>query len=259
MRHLTLLLLLASTGAACGDDGPPPPPARRAFPIEVTAKDIDGNPLPKAPVIVDEKVIGYTGADGRFIAKITERPGTQVSVKMGELDGYRWSNQGVTEVLKLNSTEHPVPLAYEDRAESRRKDYMVWIKIDCDDTMPDNFCGGRSVQLDGQEVTTTNEFGYAHFTIQDTPGTEKTVVIDTPTVNPLTDEVMAIPEDPTYKLQLDLEPQIYVIEEKFTNALARRKPKSSSRRSSTQSHKQSKPKSKSKPKPQKNPDVIELF
>lgn len=218
-------ILLATTSLlvlnACGDDGPPPPPSRAKFPIEVAAKDIDGQPLAKVGVTVDGKVVGYTGADGKFAATLAERPGAQVTVGVKELDGYRWNAEPVTETLKLNSSERPVPVSYAVIGESRKKDYMVWVKVTCDPSMPAEFCVGRPVKLAGQEVAKTDDFGYAHFLINDVPGTVNKILIDTPTVNPLTDSVMAVPEDPTFEVTLDLEPQVFVIEETFVNALAK--------------------------------------
>jgi hypothetical protein len=230
----------------------------------VSAQDIDGQPLAKVGVTVDGKVVGYTGADGKFAATLAERPGGQVTVGVKELDGYRWNAEPVTETLKLNSSERPVPVSYAVIGESRKKDYMVWVKVACDESMPAEFCTGRPVKVAGAEVAKTDDFGYAHFLINDVPGTVTKIVVDTPTVNPLTDTVMAVPEDPTYEVTLDLEPQVYVIEETFINALAKnravRKPAASSSPRKATSRPATKPVKKAEPKKEKkNNDVIDLF
>ncbi len=253
MNRILMLGSAALLFTACGDDGPPPPPARAQFSIDVDTMDIDSLPLAKVGVLVDGKVVGYTGADGKFAATLTERPGAQLTLAVGPLEGYHWvQGDTVTETLKLNSTERAIPVSLHAVAESRLKDYMVWVKVQCDKSMPSNFCVGRPVSVNGENRGTTDAFGYAHFLVNDVPGAIAKIVIDTPTVNPLTDSVMAVPADPTYEVTLDLEPQVYVIEETFTNALGKKvRPSSSSRRPS-------KPKP-TKPKPPRDPDVIELF
>lgn len=253
MNRILMIGAAALLFSACGDDGPPPPPARAQFPLDISAFDIDGHPLAKVGVLIDGKVVGYTGADGKFAATLTERPGAEVTLGVGAFEGYHWAKgENITETLKLNSTERPIPVSLQAVAESRLKDYMVWVKITCDSNMPNDFCVGRPVSVNGQERAKTDAFGYAHFLVNDVPGAIAKIVIDTPTANPLTDKVMAVPADPTYNVTLDLEPQVYVIEETFTNALAT-KPRPTSRRSS-------RPKPKPKPERKKpNPDVIELF
>jgi len=257
MNRILLLSSAALILAACGDDGPPPPPARVKFPLDVQAFDIDSQPLAKVGVLVDGKVVGYTGADGKFAATLTERPGAQLTLAVAPLEGYHWAKgDTVTETLKLNSTEKAIPVSLQAIAESRLKDYMVWVKVACDDTMPNDFCVGRSVSVNGQVRGTTDGFGYTHFLVNEVPGAIAKIVIDTPTVNPLTDSVMAVPEDPTYEVTLDLEPQVYVIEETFTNALSKKRKSSGKSRSTRSSSSKAKPKPKPKPK---DPDVIELF
>lgn len=265
MKRITLATTALVILSACGDEGPPPPPPRAHFGVLVISEDVDGTPLARVPVTIDDKVVGFTGGDGKFVAKLLERPGTNVKLGVGDLDGYRWAEAApVTETLKLNSSGQPVPMEYRVKGESRKKDYMVWLKVNCDSTMPADFCKDRPVKLDGTEVAKTNEFGYAHFVLHDVPGTAKRVMVDTPTVNPLTDTVMAVPEDPAFEISLDLDPQVYVIEETFTNALSKRRPE---RKATTSRPKApAKPKPKPADKPAKKPDkkdpkneVIDLF
>jgi hypothetical protein len=219
-----------------------------------------------------EKTIGYTDAEGQFTASLRRQAGADLVISVGEVAGYRYmSETAVTETLQANSVGGSltgVPLLLNVTARSQRNEYFFWVRADCDSNLPDDSCRGLEVKLDDAVVATTNDLGYAQFTVAEVPETELRFTIDTPNYDPDDRDAVAMePRDPEYMVQLDLEPQIYLIEEGFVDALAKRGRKSSSRKRSTRkpsrsrSSRSSKSSKATKPKPTKPKEngVIDLF
>lgn len=234
MRTLAISLLIAMTSPllGCGDEGPPPPPPMKDFRLEVSATE-PGGPVPLAPVLVDGKVIGYTDQDGKFEAMLTERPGASVTLGIGSLAGYRlMSDESVTESLRLTSSGLGVPVALNASFESQKKEYMVWVSANCDPKMIDpTFCENLPVLKDGEEIGRTDDMGQAHIVFVGVPETKVKFSINTPSVDPLKDPILPIPENPTFEVGLGFNSEIFLIEESFVNALEARKTKASPRRS----------------------------
>lgn len=244
--------------SACGEEPPPPPPPVKEYRLEVSAKE-EGNPVALVPVQLDGKVVGYTDRDGVFTATITERPGKQVTLSVGDIEGYKASSDTeVTEALRLTSAGIGIPIALDVTYESLRREYMVWVSLDCSDkSMPAEFCVNLPVLKDGNEIARTDEYGQAHATFHEIPQREIKITVDTPTVNPLSDPVIPVPEDPTYPITLDFQSQVYLIEDGFVNALQGRRPAASqprtTRRKLDVKASTPRPKQNAKPKPIADP------
>lgn len=264
--HHLLLALLTFAAFGCGEEPPPPPPPTVDFPVTVTVKTETDIGVPKVPVLFGDKLVGYTDADGEFRASLRRQAGSELELSVGEASGFRYvSETSVKESLKSNNVGGSmtgVPLLLNVTAQSQRNDYFFWVRAKCDSKLDSEMCGGREIKIDGEVVATTNDLGYAQFTIAEVPETEVKVEIDTPDYD--AEERGAVgmePKDPTYTVALDLEPQIYHIEEEFTDALAKRRVyraprRSTSRRGSSSRKSTSKPKKEEKPK---NDGVIDLF
>jgi len=228
-KSIPYLLILSTMGfvLSCGEEAPQGPPPDAQFRLEVTAFDRDKEPIARVPVMVDGNVVGYTDKDGIFQAVVTETPGTELTLSAGELEGFRWLNESteVTEPLRLNSAGIGIPMALNIEGESRKKEYLVWVRVECDDSLDDENCKGLPVKLNGEEVAVTDDFGHAHFSLTEVPQEKLAITIDTPDANPLTDEIVVHPEDPTFEAVLGLESQVFLLEQEFTNARVEEKPK----------------------------------
>ncbi len=270
MKHLIFGIIL--TGllpllGACGEEPPPPAPKVAEYSVEVKTTDIDQNPLAKVPVMLDSKVVGFTDKDGVFKGVLKEQEGKEVTLDVGEVEGYRWTMKTtVTEKLRLNSSGDGIPITLNAAAETRLKEYMVWVQAKCDG-LEDSNCQNLEVKKDDEVVATTDEFGYAYFITEAVPETDLTVVLDTPTQNTVDAKVIMSPEDPKYTVKLGLDPHVYLIEETFTNAVAPKKTvrkKSSKKRAKKSSKKKSSKKKTAKKKTTKKKDkkkdeVIDLW
>jgi hypothetical protein len=120
--------------------------------------------------------------------------------------------------------------------------------------MPAEFCVNLPVLKDGNEIARTDEYGQAHATFHEIPQREIKITVDTPTVDPLSDPVIPVPEDPTYPITLDFQSQVYLIEDGFVNALQGRRPAASQPRTTTARKTVSRPTPKPKPKPKPKAD-----
>lgn len=262
MRHLPLFILATSLlafSAACGEDGPPPPPPEIQFGIDAEVLDLDGEPIAKVPVLIDESVVGYTDRNGVFKASLTERPGTEITLSVGERDGYRWTSRTseVTEVLRRNTSGIGIPISLSVQGESRTREFLVWAKIECDDTLEDAVCEGRDILMNGEPVAKTDEFGHAHFTFREVPHQNVKFTIDTPESNPLSDEIVVHPGDPEFEVELGLDSHVFILEQTFTNARAEaKKPKKRTRKRRTRTKR---PAKKKPPEKKSDPEVIDLW
>ena len=256
MSKFSVLIALV-LAAACGDPPPPAPPPLHEFTVEVRAEDDNGDPLPRVPVLLDGEPVGLTDADGKFSGTLREREGTKVKLAVGELDSYKFPGSETTEieetlrVTKVNDTASGVPVFLRVRAESLRKDYLVWVHAKCDDTI-ENGCEGFPVTLNGEEVARTGPHGYAHFSFSEVPRSDVEIAIDTPAHDPSDeDSAMFEPRDPSYKLTLDLGAHVYVVEQGFVDpeaAAKAKKRKKSKRRKSQRRTKRNRKKKADKPK-----------
>lgn len=263
-NNLAFALALLTIGlfTACGEEEKQGPPPDAQFNLEVTARDTSDNPVARVPVLVDQKVVGYTDQDGVYKASLTDKPGNELTLAVGELEGYRWLTEPVTisETLRLNSAGIGIPISLNVQGESRKKEYLVWARIQCDDTLDNKICEGRPVKMNGTEVARTDEFGHAHFTLTEVPQQKLKITIDTPDSNPLTDDVVVHPEDPTYEVALGLESQIFLVEEEFTNARVEEAPKKKKRRKYKRKRtSRKKQKARTSKKTRKSDEVIDLW
>ncbi len=221
----TITATLLGTLVGCGEDPPPPPPPKHDFTVEVEVTDTDENPLPRVPVTLDGRVVGHTDKDGKFSGKLTELAGTDVTLGVKDIEGYRFVNEETSVMEKLKTTtvngeKSGVPLFLQIQAESITKEYLVWVEAKCGDGL-EGECEDLPVLLDGEEVARTNPLGFAHFSFSDVPQNDLKLTIDTPDPEG-DDETKLSPADPEYALTLDLDSHIYLIEESFENPDAKK-------------------------------------
>lgn len=246
MSKFTTLLLALLFAVACGDPPPPAPPPVHEFTVEVRAEDDNGNPLPRVPVLLDGKPVGLTDASGKFSGILKEREGTKVKLAVGDVDGYKFPGSETTEieetlrVTKVNNSASGVPVFLRVRAESLRKDYLVWVHAKCDESL-EGECSDFPVTLNGEEVARTGPHGYAHFSFSEVPRSDVEIAIDTPAHDPSDDESPLFePRDPSYKLTLDLGSHVYVVEQGFVDPEAKAEAKKKKKRSRRRSQRRAK-------------------
>lgn len=252
----------------CGEEPPPAPPPKFDFSVEVIATDSNENPLPKIPVVLDGNIVGQTDKDGKFIAILSEFAGKPVTLGVKEVEGYRFISEKteLNEELKVTTVGNEpsgVPLFLQVQAESIKKEYFVWVRANCNETLEAESCADMPVKLRGEVVATTNEHGFAHFTFDDVPQNDVEIAIETPASDPSDENASQVePADPKYKFTLHLESQVYVIDETFSdpNGAKKKKPKSTSRRRTTKRRSATSRPSSSTPKKKKKKDeVIDLW
>jgi hypothetical protein len=256
----TLFALGGNVG--CGEEPPPPPPPTVDYPVTVSVKTETDVGVPKVPVLFGDKTVGYTDANGEFKASLRKQAGAELAISVGEAPGYRFlSETSVTEVLEANDVGGSltgVPLLLNVSAQSLRNDYFFWVHANCDSNLPEGSCDGLEIKMNEEVIATTNDLGYAQFTVSEVPETEVVFEIDTPNYDPEDDDAIAMePRDPEYTVKLDLEPQIYMIEEGFVDALAKKSRRSSSRRRSSSSRRKRSSRSRSSRKSKKKTKKVE--
>lgn len=204
-------------------------PKKYEFPIEVTVRQADDEPLPDVPVKLDGKVVGYTDAEGAFEGTFRARPGTNITLATGEMEGYRYvdgnnekSTRLTTKKTLAGKGRSGVPVLLSPVVKSMETMYMVWVKTNCDeDTMDAEDCRDLPVLMDGDQVATTGREGMAHFMFSSQPTGEKTITIDTPKASDEEDDGEEIPtyepEDPEFEISLQSDPTVYVFEKSFEN------------------------------------------
>jgi len=245
-------LLAALSVVGCGPDEPQGPPPTYKFDVEVDTRlqnsSEDFEPLPGVPVHVDGKRVGFTDASGKFRAVMIERPGREVTISLGDVEGVRFDGTTeITEKLEVKKSlagdkKRGVPILLDANAVSTRQTYYIWVDANCDQEYLDaDACRDLPVKRDGEVVTTTDRTGHAFLPI--TSSSKKTVeiVIDTPTEqetieaakqagesNP--DGYVMKPQDPTYQLELGFEPKAFVLKETFEDPKAEEEAKRRRRR-----------------------------
>lgn len=232
-----LALLLAAFGLAvglggCGDSEPKKkaPPPRYDFKFKVDVTDTDAEPIPAVPVKLGGKTIGYTDRSGKFEGTVHERPGTEVTLELGEIDGYQpLEKSSVTETLEVKpglsgNGKQPVPVLLHSVVKSTQQPYLVWVKATCDEeTLEQENCAGLQVLRDGDPVAVTDRLGRAHFSFEDEGQTRLRLTIDTPAPDDEKDIPRMEPADPLYEVELNSDPEVYLVEQTFENPDERNK------------------------------------
>ncbi len=232
-----VLLLAGLLTAGCGEQEKKAAPKLQQFEINVSVADENDNPVPKAPVLLDGKTVGFTDADGLFEATIQERAGAEIEVAIGKMDDYLVPDDAaVSGALRLSKSlegkKKPVPVTLQTTVRSARKDYLVWIDVDCGKYLDSAKCQNLPVMHNDKEVARTDDHGQAHFSFQAVPGNKATVKIDTPSYKPGTDEEEFVmePADPSYDVELGLSSEVLRISEEFTDPAAAKEAKERAKR-----------------------------
>ncbi|MFP4598032.1 MAG: hypothetical protein ACLFVJ_07260 [Persicimonas sp.] len=218
--------------AGCGDEAPQGPPPTHQFKLEVSVTDEGENPIPKAPVVLDGKTVGYTDRDGLFQAVLNEQDGAEVQLSIGKMDDYMVPEDAEqVETLKLKKSLEgamkPVPVSMHTTLRSMRTDYLVWLDVECDEFLDDK-CAELPVMVNGEERTRTDHHGAAHFVVTDVPESTLEITIETPQYEPSADDdedssFVMKPKNPTYEVELGLESEVLLIKESFKDPVAAEK------------------------------------
>ncbi|MFU8804684.1 MAG: hypothetical protein ACNA8W_12795 [Bradymonadaceae bacterium] len=251
---LSLGIILSLGAGACGDPAPPQgPPPDFPFNIEVYVSDQETKPLPRVPILIDGRTVGFTDRDGKFEGQLIEKPNVSVELSLGELEGYRYTTKhSVEELLRvrpnLSGEPQGLPITLRAEAQSLLTGYLFWVKAECDDHIGDQRCTNLPVRLGEDVVAHTDEHGIAHISHQSVPGRKVILTIDTPAHDP-TDEDSAFyePRQPTYEIDLDFEAAVYVIEEEFTDPIKAKAASSPVRRA--------RPRARPRPRPAAQPSA----
>lgn len=264
-RRLALLALMGLTGlAACGEPEQVAPPSPHDFEIQVAVFDENEQPVTKAPVILDGSIVGFTDRDGIYQATLTEFVGTDVHVKIGELEGYVTPESAeTTTTLKRVKTIDGFsnsPVRLQTSIESIRNDYLIWVDLECSEEVDAKHCQDLPVKLNDEEVARTDDKGRAHFDFRGIPEQVVNVKIDTPVYIPKQgdkpDDVFNLtPSDLSYEVTLGLNSEVLSIKEKLTDPAAaeriaakKSRQRAAARRRAAQNRKASKKKAAEKAK-----------
>lgn len=190
--------------------------------IEVTETEA-GEPISGVPIKIDGKTVGYTDKDGIFKGSIKDRPGRKVELTAGAVDGYRYVDKSNTKTVSLKAKKglsgnkrRGLPILMHAVAESILENYLVWISLECDeDSMDEEDCQGLPVLRNGEQIATTDANGTAHFSLTEQPQTTIEVKIDTPKDEENDDLPIYEPADPVWKINLGLDPKVYLVETTF--------------------------------------------
>lgn len=240
LSALAIGLLALLLAAGCGEQEKKAAPKIHQFEINVSVSDESDEPVAEAPVLLDGKTVGFTDRDGLFEAVISEKEGAQVEVAIGKMDNYLVPEDAVAGgALRLSKslegTRKPVPVSLQTTVRSARKDYLLWLDVDCGEYLDKAKCQNLPVKHNGEEVAWTDDFGQAHFSFQGVPGETVQVSIDTPTYEPSADDddddaFVMKPESPSYDIELGLDSEVLRITEVFSDPIAAERAKKKAER-----------------------------
>jgi uncharacterized protein YdeI (BOF family) len=228
LAALSAVLVAVAFAAGCGEEEKQGPPSPHQFKLEVSVIDEGENAVPRAPVLLDGNIVGYTDREGLFQAVLTEQLGTEVQVSVGDMNDYHVpeearANETLSLKPALDGTKRPVEVILKATVHSARKNYLVWVEAECDKYLDDK-CEDLPVVVDGEVVAHTDDTGKAHFQFEGVPDDTVTVEIDTPKFDPSVhgeDAVFVMePEKPSYEVSLGLNPELLVIKEQFSDSKA---------------------------------------
>lgn len=223
MALVTATLLVFVAGCGDDDDEPRQLPEYE-FPLNVEASDRDDNPIPGLPVLLDGETIGFTDADGNFEATLLERPRETIRLAVDHTDSHRVLDDEpfVEQTLQITESLHGdyrgVPVYLRVDVEPVLHQHLLWVQIDCDDDLDDEFCTGLPVLVDGVEVAETDRLGHAHAVLESRPGNTHEVSIATPEHDDEDDDSPKFaPADPVFEFEFEPDASIYHVEQEFTD------------------------------------------
>lgn len=196
------------------------------FPVRVMVTDAKNDPVPKVPVMLDSKVVGYTDKDGKFEGTLTEANKTEISLALGPLDGWRYLDEAsrkATLTIHPGLDGNPVGRSVEMKVKAKptKVETILWVRARCDDKIERKHCANLPVMLDGKEVTRTDAFGRAHVKLDANERSAHKLQIDTPDYDKEKDDsALMVPRDPEYTFEVGAEPGVFYVNEAFTDAMA---------------------------------------
>ncbi|TDP62006.1 hypothetical protein DFR33_11522 [Bradymonas sediminis] len=271
-RILLLAGVMLGCVSACGEAEQVEAPSAYDFEVQVAVADENQRPVAKAPVVLDGNIVGYTDRDGIYQATLNEYVNTEVSLAIGEIEGYvvPETAQTITTLQRVKTIDgfSNSPVRLQTNLQSIRNDYLVWIDIECGEEIDAEVCQKFPIKFNGEEVAKTDAEGRAHFDFKGIPEQTVTLQIDTPKYMPkqghTTDDFYEItPANPTYEITLGLASEVLTINQKFgdpkaAERLAEKKARqqAAARRRAAQSRKKAK---KKEAKKAKDAGVIDLW
>lgn len=207
----------------CGDDPPPAAPKELSFPIKVSVTDGDNEGVPKVPVLVDGKPVGYTDKDGKFSASLNDQVGRSVTLSLGLLTGYKHTEDPIfSDVLKASAgvkgAIQPMPISLDAKMVSTNVNLLIWVSADCDDTIEKRACANIPVKVNDEVVGNTDAHGHTHFTYKTTPNKVLKVTLDTPSYSSDDpDSFQMVPFKPEYEIKAGSKSKVFYIDEGFSS------------------------------------------
>ncbi|MBA2661916.1 MAG: hypothetical protein H0U74_06445 [Bradymonadaceae bacterium] len=255
-------LLTSSLAMGCGDPPPPATPKDFTFGIEVSVTDQDRAGVARVPVTIDGQVVGFTDKAGKFEGRITDKHNTPIELALGDIDGYRFTTtqtkaEKLTVRRGVSGEPQGLPISLIASVHSLKNDYLVWIRMECDEMLGAPACADLQIKMNNEVVAKTDIEGKAHLSFEGIVGRKVAISVVTPIYNPNAEKPMLFePQNPAYELTLGMDTTVYLIEDTFTDPAARARPVKRSPVRSTVPRRAAEPK---KEAPKSDSNIINLW
>lgn len=209
MRQLIVLALASASLSlitSCNDE--PAPPPRYPFTFSAHA---DGRPLEGVEIMVNERSVGRTNAEGVLRVDLSGPEGAPVRLSAICPEGHRRTDPQTMPLRRVQSLD---PAAAARGMEvvfpcpPQRRNAVVVVRT--------HERGDIPVLLDGREVARTDASGAAHVHVAMEPGTTFTVLLDTRNHERLR------PSSPSQAFTVPDRDEVFVLDQRFEEEQPRR-------------------------------------
>lgn len=198
VNRLTYIALVFLLAASCRQPESAAPRVSLVFLVESDP----GVGVAGAAVLAGGELVGVSDAKGALSADVPAPRGEPIRVDVRCPQGFL-SNSASTLVTprrfeRMDAREPPIEVTLRCRPERRVAVFVV-----------NSGVRQLPVLLDGERVSTTNDFGIAHFSVRGAPGAEYSVTLDTSEAPQLR------PRSPVHVRTLDDADEIFVLTQAF--------------------------------------------